>query len=154
MPVLIPVIICSGYVVSIKCYTQEHAMNAILLLILQVDKLYLINLWISNVWKYFVHHQSLVSAWNLALFCNYKATLSWQNLICGVFGGLKRSWFIVDLIWVASWVAFTSAWPCHSENCPVQLQICVTGILFLTLLVVLEVYKSPLRVGKRFPILC
>lgn len=43
-----------------------------------------------------VHHQALVSAGNLALFCNYKATLSKQNVIYVVFNGLRRSRFIVD----------------------------------------------------------
>lgn len=90
-------------------------MSAAWLLILWVGKLCLINLWSCNL----VHHQALVSAGNLALFCSYKAGLSWQNVIYAVFNGLKRSWFPVD-----SWgsiVVFVQRG--LSKKCPVQLQI-------------------------------
>lgn len=73
-------------------------MNATLSLMLQVDKLYLIILWISNMWKYFVPHQPLVPAGNLALFCNYRSTWREQNVIYVGFAGLSRCWFTIGLL--------------------------------------------------------
>lgn len=139
---------CSDCIISIKCYTQELATIARLLLILQIDKWHLINLWISNAWQFFSTSNHCF-CWKSGTILQLQSSTGITDCDFCRFWGLKM---IYSRAYMGGIMVFTSVCSCYSSNCPVRLHTSVAVTLFLSPLVSLEGNKSLLKVSKDFQI--